>query len=96
LDVTVDLSYSGTATNLSDYTRSGISILIPAGSLSGTVTLTAVQDTIDETNETVVVDITGVTNGTESGTQQVTATISCWHSHRDCHFISGIRAGCDG
>src|SRR5206468_7031819 len=55
--VTVNLAFSGTATLASDYTRSGASITIPAGSLSGSVTLTAVQDTLDETNETIVVDI---------------------------------------
>jgi hypothetical protein len=75
-DVTVDLAFSGTATNVSDYTRSGTQIVIAAGNTTGTVTLTAVQDTLDENDETVVVDISGVTNGTESGTQQVTATIS--------------------
>ncbi|MCA9045079.1 MAG: VCBS repeat-containing protein, partial [Planctomycetaceae bacterium] len=37
---------------------------------------TAVQDTLDEPNETVVVDITGVTNATENGTQQQTVTIN--------------------
>ncbi len=76
LDVTVDLSFSGTATNVTDYTRSGTQIVITAGNTTGTVTLTAAQDAQDETNETIVVDITGVTNGTESGTQQVTATIT--------------------
>jgi hypothetical protein len=35
-----------------------------------------VQDVIDEPNETVIVDITGVTNATESGTQQQTVTIT--------------------
>src|SRR5262249_36562223 len=47
----------------------------PAGSLSGTVTLTGVPDGTTEGNETVVVDITTVTNGTELGTQQVTAIL---------------------
>lgn len=75
LDVTVDLTFSGTATNLSDYLRSGVQILIPAGSMTGTLTLTALQDTLDEADETIVVDISNVTNGTESLTQQVTATI---------------------
>ncbi|HSP14376.1 MAG TPA: Calx-beta domain-containing protein, partial [Thermoanaerobaculia bacterium] len=74
--VTVDLGFGGTATSGVDYTRSGPSITIPPGSLSGTATLTAVNDTTDEPDETVIVDITGVTNGTESGTQQVTATIA--------------------
>ncbi|MEO8497952.1 MAG: S8 family serine peptidase, partial [Planctomycetota bacterium] len=74
--ITIDLGFSGTATNATDYTRSAVQIVIPAGNTTGTVTLTAVQDTLDETNETIVVDITGVTNGAESGTQQVTATIT--------------------
>jgi hypothetical protein len=75
LDVTVNLGFTGTATNVTDYTRSATQIVIPAGSTTGKVTLTAVQDSLDETNETIVVDISGVTNGTESGTQQVMATI---------------------
>jgi trimeric autotransporter adhesin len=75
-DVTVNLGFTGTATNVSDYTRSGTSILIPAGSLTGSITLTGVNDLLDEANETIIVDVTSVTNGTESGTQQVTATIT--------------------
>ena len=75
-DVTVNLAYSGTATFGTDYTASGTSIVIPAGSTTGTVTLTAVDDALDEPNETIVTDIATVTNGTESGTQQVTATIT--------------------
>ena len=76
LDVTIDLAFTGTATNVSDYTRTGAQIVILAGSTNGTVTLTAVQDTLDETNETIIVDISSVTNGTESGVQQGTATIT--------------------
>jgi hypothetical protein len=76
-DVTVNLAFTGTATLTTDYTRSGTSITIPAGSTTGSVTLTAVQDAVYENpNETIVVDIASVTNGTESGTQQVTATIT--------------------
>ncbi len=72
--VTVGLSFSGTATRTNDYTCA-TNIVIAAGSTTGTVTLTAVQDTLDETNEMIVVDITSVVNATESGVQQVTATI---------------------
>src|SRR5438477_2018336 len=75
-NVTVDLAFSGTATLTSDYTRSGTSIVIPPGSTTGTITLSAVQDTLDEVDETIIVDISSVTNGTESGAQQVTATIA--------------------
>ena len=75
-DVTVLLAFGGTATAVSDYTRSATSITIPAGSTSGMITLTAVQDALDETDETIIVKIDSVTNGIESGTQQVTATIT--------------------
>jgi hypothetical protein len=73
-DVTVNLSLSGTATVTSDYTL-GTSITIPAGSLSSSITLSSVSDTKYEGNETVIADISSVTNGTELGTQQVTVTI---------------------
>ena len=77
LPVTVNLAFSGTATLTTDYTRSGTSIVIPAGSTTGSITLTAVQDAIYENpNETIIVDIDTVVNGTESGTQQVSATIT--------------------
>src|SRR5439155_22203139 len=45
------------------------------GSTTRSITLAAVQDNVDETDETIIVDISSVTNGTESGTQQVVATI---------------------
>ena len=76
-DVTVDLGFSGTATGSgTDYTASGTSIVIPAGSTTGSITITGVDDSTSDIDETVIVDITSVTNGTESGTQQVTATIT--------------------
>ncbi len=75
LDVTVDLGFSGAATNGMDYTSSATEIVIAAGNTSGSVTLAVVKDTFDESDETIVVDITGVTNGTESGTQQGTVFI---------------------
>src|SRR5205814_2345131 len=74
--VTVSLAFSGTATITNDYLPSATSIVIPAGSTTGSITLTAVQDTLDEVDETIIVDVSSVTNGTESGTQQVTAIIT--------------------
>ena len=50
--------------------------MIAANSLSNTATFTAQPDDIDEPNETIIVDITSVTNALESGTQQVTITIT--------------------
>ena len=73
-DVTVTLAWSGSATLGTDYSA-GLQIVIPAGSLSGALTITTIDDTAVEGNETIVVDIASVTNGTESGVQQASATI---------------------
>jgi hypothetical protein len=75
-DVTVDLGFGGTATDTDDYTASGAQIVIATGATSGSVTVTAVDDAIDDDAETVVVDITGVTGATENGEQQATTTIT--------------------
>ena len=75
---TVTLAYSGTATSGTDYNATAsTSITIPAGSLSASATtgITAIQDANPETNETIIIDVTNVTNGTENGTQQQTITI---------------------
>ncbi len=75
-DVTVNLIYSGTAINATDYGVAN-SITISAGSLTGTTDITAVNDVIYEGNETVITDISTVTGGgaTEDGDQQETVTI---------------------
>ncbi len=79
-DTIVTLTATGTATGSgTDYTLSSNTITITAGNTTGTTTLTAVQDLLDEANETVIIDITGITGGdsaTESGTQQQTITIT--------------------
>ncbi len=51
-------------------------MIIGAGSTTGNMTITGDDDAIFEGAETVIVDITGVTNGTESGSQQETVTIT--------------------
>ena len=73
--VTIDLGFAGSATNGVDYSRSAIQVVISAGQTSGSITLTAFEDSAIENNETIVVDVTNVTNGVENGTQQVVATI---------------------
>ncbi|MBM4261636.1 MAG: DUF11 domain-containing protein [Deltaproteobacteria bacterium] len=75
LDVTINLTFSGTATFNTDYSASSAVITIPGGGLTGGITLTAIQDTLNEANETIVVGIGSITNATELGTQQATATI---------------------
>jgi hypothetical protein len=73
--VTVALGYNGTATHLADYTRSATQFVIPAGSLSGSVIVTAVQDMLYEGDETVIVDIMDVTSGEEAAVQAAAITI---------------------
>lgn len=75
-DVTVNLSFSGTALATVDYTASGDNITIPAGQSNAGITLTGQDDFLDEADETVIVDIQTVANGVESGVQQVTVTIT--------------------
>ncbi|MFM2386278.1 MAG: hypothetical protein RL660_1035 [Bacteroidota bacterium] len=71
--VVVTVAYSGTAGSTD---RSGTTtITIAPGTLSASITLSSTDDAIFEGNETVIVDITSVSNGTESGVQQQTVTI---------------------
>ncbi|MGM8063374.1 DUF4347 domain-containing protein, partial [Vogesella indigofera] len=76
-NTTITLTPTGTASG-SDYSLSNTTITILAGQTTGTATLSATGDTLDEADETIVLDITSVTGGdsaTESGSQQVTVTI---------------------
>ncbi|WP_321319698.1 cadherin domain-containing protein [Labilibaculum sp.] len=73
--VSVNLLKSGT-TSGTDYSLSSTSISITTGNITGTATITGVNDDLDEDNETVIIDISSVTNGTESGTQQVICTLT--------------------
>ena len=50
-----------------DYNASSNQITIPAGSLSGTTTITSAADLLDELDETVVIEIIAVTGGNEDG-----------------------------
>ena len=75
-NVVVSLAASGTATGGgTDYTLVPATITITAGQLTGTTTVTAVQDVISDSNETIILDIASVTNANEAGQQQVTVTI---------------------
>lgn len=73
--VTVQLGFSGSATNGLDYLASTSEIVIPAGESHGTATITSLQDALDERDETIAIDITQVENANEDGAQRVTATI---------------------
>ena len=71
-DQTIALTLGGTATVTSDYTLSDTSLTLTAGETSVTATVTAVQDTIDEPNETVIVSASN--GGTAIGSATVTIT----------------------
>lgn len=73
-DVTVTLSTSG-ATSGSDFNLSRGSIVISSGT-SGSATITIIDDSVVEGTETLMVSITSVTNGTESGSQSKDFTIT--------------------
>lgn len=76
-DVVVTLSYSGTATSGTDYNTPSTTITIPAGSLfiDAAVGVATIQDSDAEGNETIIIDIDGVSKGFEDGTQKQTITI---------------------
>lgn len=75
VDITVTLNFSGSATFPADYSRSGTAILITAGNTTGTVVVTAEQDTEVETPESISVNITAVSNGLEFSPQSVSTQI---------------------
>ena len=84
-NVTVNVSYSGSATGGTDWNTpnhafgsliGGGTLEISAGQTSTSWTFSGVSDSVTEGNETIVVDISSVTNGTESGTQRETLTLT--------------------
>jgi hypothetical protein len=76
LPVTVPFTVTGTATNPADYTITTSPITIAAGSTTGSATITVVNDTLYENNETVALTIGAPTNATLGATTVHTATIN--------------------
>lgn len=70
-DTEVNVSFSGTAINTYDYNRFGNTITIPAGTTQGNLIFYTMPDALFEGNETIIIDISSVSNGVENGTQQV-------------------------
>jgi hypothetical protein len=60
--VTVNLNYSGTAVDGSDYTRV-LSVTIPAGATSATFNLATLDDVIADSGDTLVVSLGGISGG---------------------------------
>ncbi len=74
--VTVTLAFSGIAKVDRDYTTSAAIITVPARSTSASITLTGINNSIDEDDKTLIVDITGVTDGTEDGSQSIALSVT--------------------
>ncbi|MEQ8471482.1 MAG: hypothetical protein RIC35_09860 [Marinoscillum sp.] len=70
-DVTVVLSFAGTATLDTDYELSASPIIIPSGSLSMSVDLLLKNDSETEGEETLTISIESIENAVESGTQSL-------------------------
>ncbi|MBN8523773.1 MAG: hypothetical protein J0M02_00215 [Planctomycetes bacterium] len=75
-DARIGLEFTGSAALSEDWSRSGVSVLIPAGSISASITLAAIDDVVDEEDETIIVDIGSTLNAVESSVQRVVATVS--------------------
>ena len=57
--VTVNYTISGTASNGTDYNSIGTTVTIPADSATATVTITPIDDALNETSETVTLRLAG-------------------------------------
>jgi subtilisin-like proprotein convertase family protein len=75
LPVTVAFESGGSAA-ASDYASASASVTVPAGQRSAVLTLSGRDDPADENDETVVVGIDSVTNGTVAAASSVTATLT--------------------
>ena len=73
--VTINLSFTGSAAFPGDYSRSDIQIVIPSGQSTGSITLTAVSDGDVEVPETINVAITSVTGGLDFSSTAVSTQI---------------------
>ncbi len=72
VDVTVNLSITGTATNGSDYTTIPATVTIPAGQISVTIPLTPLVDGISESAETVTIATLNPCTGAVSSSASIT------------------------
>ncbi len=74
-EVTVTLAFGGSSTLGSDYSVSSESIVISAGSLSGSIEITTNLDDENDDNETIVITIASIENANEDGNQELNLRI---------------------
>ena len=87
-DVTVDYAVTGTATGSgTDYTLADGTLTISAGSSSGTITVAGIiDDSIEESNETVIITLSNPSNATLGSDSVHTYTITDNESTRTIDF----------
>lgn len=73
-DVTISLRFTGTATISADYSATN-TMVIPAGSLTATMDITALQDTDQEGNETIVIEISNAIGASIAANQPLAIII---------------------
>ena len=73
--VTINLAFSGSATDGDDYTYTGDSFTIDSG-IADTIIIQSISDGVYEGNENIQVNISGITNATEDSPQQLALTIT--------------------
>ncbi len=74
-DVTVKLDLSGTAVEGTHYNISSTEIVITAGNITGSATISSIDDTAQNGNVSVLIDIASVTNASHDGLQGQTLII---------------------
>jgi hypothetical protein len=75
-ETVVGLSFMGNAFgDSSDYYASAKTIVIPAGNLFGSITISAVQDTIEEGNESIDIAISSISGSPTNGSQSISIII---------------------
>src|SRR5690606_36535845 len=92
-NVIVPWTVSGTATGGgTDYSITASPITIAAGQTTGTISVTINNDTLDENNETVILTMSAVTNGSASGNTVHTLTINDNDVHPTVQFTQASQA----
>jgi hypothetical protein len=83
-DVTLPFAVTGAATGGIDYSITDSPITIPAGSMTGTITITIIDDLLDEVDEPVIVTFGTPSHATPGAITVHTATI------RDNEFLAAV------
>ncbi|NDD04826.1 MAG: hypothetical protein EB078_07960, partial [Proteobacteria bacterium] len=76
LDVTIPFTVTGTASRPQDHNLASGSVTIAAGNLTGSVSFSVVDDSLNESNETVILTMGSITNGNAGATSVHTVTIT--------------------